>query len=109
MPFYRDLNTKASNVGARFWEECRGFGRAAAPRAGIFLAASKMGQSVLQGARETIRRDRPTPICEVIPAHLSRAGVSKEELMQEIGDLGYSHHAISPADYLFRPKPQSSI
>lgn len=58
---------------------------------------------VLRGAGNTIRRDRPLIICEVIDSHLARTGASKEELMQEMLELGYSSERVSDADYVFRP------
>jgi FkbM family methyltransferase len=58
---------------------------------------------VVRGAKETIRRDRPRVICEILPSLLARAGTCPEELFDEMASLGYSHHPISPTDYLFQP------
>jgi FkbM family methyltransferase len=59
---------------------------------------------VLRGARNTILRDRPAILCEIIPSHLSRAGASADEVMREMTRLGYSFQPISDADYVFSPQ-----
>lgn len=62
---------------------------------------------VVRGAKGTIRRDRPRVICEVLPSLLSRASTCPAELFDEMASLGYSCHAISDTDYLFRPSANS--
>jgi FkbM family methyltransferase len=59
---------------------------------------------VLKGARRTILRDRPMIVCEVIAAHLARAGATSEDLMLEVNQLGYTCQRISDADYILRPR-----
>jgi FkbM family methyltransferase len=58
---------------------------------------------VLRGARQTICRDRPRIICEVLPSHLARAGARPSEVLSEITQMGYTARPISDSDYLFSP------
>ncbi len=63
---------------------------------------------VVRGAKETIRRDRPRVICEVLPNLLARAGTCPAELFDEMTSLGYSCRPISDTDYLFQPSANSN-
>jgi len=72
--------------------------------------------AVLRGARETLRRDRPTLFLSVHPTELRLLGESTESLMREIDDLGYvcleidgkPVSAFRLAEYLMLPKEQAS-
>ena len=72
--------------------------------------------AVLRGARNTLRRDRPTLFLSVHPAELSLLGESVDSLMREIDDLGYvcleidgePVSAFRLAEYLMLPKEQTS-
>jgi len=62
---------------------------------------------VIRGAKETIQRDHPRVICEVLPRLLARAGTCPAELFDEMASLGYSYRTISDTDYLFQPTANS--
>jgi hypothetical protein len=50
---------------------------------------------VIGGLLETLRRDRPWIVAEVIEEHLRRAGTSSAALLAKLAGLGYEAHAIS--------------
>jgi FkbM family methyltransferase len=73
----------------------------------------------LVGARDTLRRFRPTMIVEVLEAHLAHAGSTSADLWSVIGPIGYASYRISgdtglepcngyvgPGDYLFTCTPE---
>ncbi len=68
--------------------------------------------SVLRGAHNTLRRDRPVIFLSVHPAELELLGESTENLMREIDAIGYDCHEVdgSPverfrlAEYLVTPR-----
>ncbi len=72
--------------------------------------------AVLRGARETLRRNRPTLFLSVHPTELRLLGESVDSLMHEIEDLGYvcleiggePVAAFRLAEYLMLPKEQAS-
>ena len=72
--------------------------------------------AVLRGARQILRRDRPTLFLSVHPAELRLLGESVDSLMREIDDVGYVCLEIDGkpvgsfrlAEYLMLPKEQAS-
>lgn len=72
--------------------------------------------AVLRGARETLRRERPTLFLSVHPTELGLLGESIDKLMHEIDELGYvcleidgtPVQAYRLAEYLMLPKEHTS-
>jgi len=65
------------------------------PVAGMKIDVEGFESHVIGGLLETLRRDRPWIVAEVIEEHLRRAGTSSAALLAKLAGLGYEAHAIS--------------
>lgn len=63
--------------------------------AGMKIDVEGFESHVIGGLVETLRRDRPWIVAEVIEEHLRRAGTSSAALLGQLAGLGYEAHAIS--------------
>jgi FkbM family methyltransferase len=55
---------------------------------------------MVRGARETLRRFRPTMMLEMVPQHLARAGDDLATAWASLEALGYRAHTLSPSGEL---------
>ena len=65
------------------------------PVSGFKIDVEGFESHVVGGLVETLRRDRPWIVAEVIEEHLRRAGTSSAGLLEQLAGLGYQAHAIA--------------